>query len=173
MTTYQEQHPISVHRAFCNETVPLTDASTGPRKKLRSSSPPSKTVRFSNEIYKVQSRQLTEEELRGSWFQPSEYQKIRTDNALTILALQKSKGKISLLDSDHFSVRGLERAITTFVYKMNMNSQRKVTQSVVRLYHAQRQLGISNPDEIRTMSMQLTEHDRSRALEAARVDASS
>lgn len=145
---------------------PVCDALLPPKKRQRLA----KRVRFDEGSNTVQTRLVSNENDRESWLQSAEYEAIREQNVLTIIALKKAQGQVSLLNSKEVCVRGLEGAIFKFLFRTKGSSQRKITKAVVELHRAQCKLGSANPEELHSFATCLTANDKTRALKAASVD---
>jgi len=168
------------------------DAALRPMKKQRREFPTKeevKSVRFAdaqcNHVIEPD-RDLTDDELRDRWLQPSDYGAIRENNVLTIIAVKHYDVKISSLDSEKYCIRGLESAICRFLFRgtkeeqhqYQQRTQRNIAKNIVRLHRSQRSHGYDGIDaesaaeELREMSTLLTQQDRDRAQHAATIDAS-
>ena len=128
-----------------------------------------KSVRFTDSDVK-EIEAWSAEELRESWLQPSDYGNIQTENICTLIAVREVKGDTSLLDTNDFCVRGLEKAIGKAVFGFKMDHQRKIAQAICTYYHAEKTV---DDKEVMALSLMLTEQDRERARINATIDAHS
>lgn len=177
MTTIIEAPPLQIQEHLAQQMMdwsikmqrPYFEQQLPPAKRQRTAR---RCVHFCDERNTVRTRALSDEELRCLWLQDSDYAEIRTDNALSVLALHKqvSAGDTSLFDAEDTS-RGLEAAICKYLCGITLSHQRKTAQRIVKQYHLQKKLGFDDPEILRTMSLLLTQNDRIRALQQGTEDA--
>ena len=117
-------------------------------------------------------RTISQEDVPNVWLQPRDYQAIRDNNRNTLFAVKKVNGDVSGLSVDQVCIRGLEKLISVVMFKGSRYAQRDFARNIVLQHKLERELGVSDPDNLRSLSVALSKADMTRALTIARIDAS-
>lgn len=139
------------------------------RKKRKVSH--SKSVRFNNSIQIHEASYPGIEEARCRWLQRHEYASIREHVRVTLLAIRNAhESNQKLAEDENMCIRGLEKQIMIWVYKVDQNRWRKIPTRIVGRQKRQRRVGIENQEMLRSFSMILSEESRQRAILRAESD---
>lgn len=152
-----ENHHHGLKRRLDDEQV-CAEPSNPYRKRLR--------VQFAEHKNTVQSRHVSEDDLRCLWLQKHDYEVIRSKIRSTLSTLKFSNGDLSKLDTTEECLRGLEMPILFHVYKIKSN-QRDFTRNVCSFFKVQRHMGLHDPESLQMLASTLSKADRNRAAEIA------
>jgi len=130
---------------------------------------PKKRVKFATTAA-VQTRAISQEELKDTWYGPEEYARFENDRRLTICAMQTCKGDLKSLDSEQHCIRGLEQLASAKQVLARKYSCMQYTRMVLEEQYLQRCAGKANPDSLQAVSEMFSKHSLKRAYLRAVID---
>lgn len=140
--------------------------SAGKRKKRKFSRDKSVTFATCVKVYRQES--IDEAEIKGKWMQRHEYASIRERIKTTLQVVRYShENNLKVVEHDYLCIRGLEKQILVFVFRVDQRRWRKITNRVVEYQKQQRRVGIEDQEILRSFSMLLSEDSRRCALTRA------
>lgn len=116
--------------------------------------------------------QVTEDDTTmETWYQREELVSFHKDRLLTVKALKRAKGDITRLDPSQCSLRGLEDIISAQYGRARRLKKTRTVRMILQVQAEQRELGVSDPELIRSLSMLFSQMSRDQAIEIAEIDA--
>ena len=122
-----------------------------------------RSVRFSENVIVI-ARDVTQSELRKTWYEEVEYERFREDGRSTISAFSKARGNIEWFNPDKFCIRGFENHISRQQTALRKQRQQRIIQLILNQQSLQRMMGINDQNSLKVISMLFSKESRDRAL---------
>jgi hypothetical protein len=106
-----------------------------------------------------------------SWYQREDFVSFYKERLQTVRALKKAQGDITCLDPSEYCLRGLEEKISTRYGRERRLKQIKIIRMVLEVQAEHREMGVRNPEGIKSLSMLVSKMSRDHAVEIAELDA--
>jgi len=161
----KRRRPVEDGTASANDdTLHCRHSGSEPMKKRVK-----KTVRFAEDQVKLFN---TEDQAWCSWYHKDDYQRIKSENRDTLIAIARANGKLGTIDANSHCIRGLEAQIGISLLNMAPYVRQKtIVHKVLELQKEQRSQKCPDEDALRAASKSISMHDKLKAWRAATIDA--
>mmetsp|Transcript_28780 Transcript_28780/g.43480 ORF Transcript_28780/g.43480 Transcript_28780/m.43480 type:complete len:174 (+) Transcript_28780:117-638(+) len=129
-----------------------------------------KRVSFDSKVFVV-SVESSAKSSNGVWYQYDDFVSFHKERSQTLKKLKSAHGNVSYLDPSLYCLRGLEEKLSKKFAKQRKFQQSVTIRSVLTAQAHQKEIGYTNPEYIKDLSMKNSKASRDRAIELAAIDA--
>jgi hypothetical protein len=142
-----------------------------PIKVKQAPSKAKRSVRFSNiTTVTTTTRPISEQELRTMWYEAEEYSSFKRECRRTLAAIKMAKGKLTTLDPNEYSVRGLEQFLSTKQMASRKKKAKRYIDVMMRQQYVQKRTGRSDPSRLKALSELFSKQAGQRAYLRGVID---